>query len=150
MTWLKLSNEWTMPADPAMSGDPFHIWCIGRSVDEGRMAAMRWLIEFVGIVRTEPSSRAARKTPHQNGFDVMITDCSGGTAFDHKHPDAKKLADLWKGCSQASMHATGDTGHPDVSPHKIAEALEIVLKHLDAHLYQPNGLKLIDIVRGKS
>ncbi len=139
-----------MPADPVMIGDKFHIWCICRSVDEGRLAAMRWLIEFVGIVRSESSKLAVPKTPHSNGFDVMITDCSGGMAFNPKSSDAQKLADLWKGCSQASMHATGDTGHPDVSPPKIAEVLEIVLSHLDAHLYQPNGLKLIEIVRGKS
>ena len=139
-----------MPADPAMIGDRFHIWCVGRSVDEGRLAAMRWLIEFIGIVRSEPSKLPIQKTPHSNGRDVMINDCTGGTLFDPRHLGAQKLADLWKGCSQASMHATSDTGHPDVSPDRIAEALEIVLTHLDTHLYQPNGLKLIEVVRGKS
>ena len=54
----------------------FHVWCIGRSFDEGRKASMRWLIEFVGVT-LDKNGRPAAPKPHPNGKSVTIGQLGG-------------------------------------------------------------------------
>ena len=77
LTWLEMKGDWEMPPHPEWKDrekDKFHIWCAGRSVDEGRKAAMRWLIEFVGI-KTDAKKNPVR--PDRRPTDVWI---------EHFHP----------------------------------------------------------------
>ena len=62
----------------------FHVWCIGRSVDEGRKAAMRWLIEFVGVIANDNGDPIVVK-PHKNGKSVTIQQV-GGSYVRHEQP----------------------------------------------------------------
>jgi hypothetical protein len=98
-----------MPQSPVLPNRDFHVWCIGRSVDEGRKAAMRWLIEFVGVKANDKGDPIA-VTPHRNGRSVTIQQV-GGRMFDTNSQDARKLAKIWRGCAQASLHPTTDTNH---------------------------------------
>jgi hypothetical protein len=142
-----MEGDWAMPSDPEWKDkerDKFHIWCIGRSVDEGRKAAMRWLIEFVGVAKNK---EGRPDKPNYKAKDVWIEHVNSGILFKPEDPNAQKLADVWQGCSQATMHSTKDTNHPPVDPPELAEALKIVIAHLEKHLYEPNGFTLWEVVR---
>ena len=152
LTWLKkMEGDWAMPPDPKWQDkeDRFHIYCVGRSVDEGRKAAMRWLIEFVGVAMNNRTRNPKKPEPLPGHEDeqVLIERLDHGKLFDLNHSDAVILAKVWKGCSQASMHPTIDTGHDPVDPDDLAKALAIVIEHLKKNLYEPNGFNLLDVVR---
>jgi hypothetical protein len=140
-----MRGKWAMPQPPVLSNRDFHVWCIGRSVDEGRKAAMRWLIEFVGVIANDNGDPIAVK-PHKNGKSVMIQQV-GGRMFDTNSQDARKLAKIWQACTQASLHPTTDTNHHPLDPDDLATALEIVIAHLETDLYKPSGHDLLKIVR---
>jgi hypothetical protein len=145
LAWLPMEGTWAMPKPPVLPKSDFHVWCIGRSVDEGRKAAMRWLIEFVGVI-LDNNGQAAIPKPHKNGKSITICQV-GGTMFDTNHQDAFKLAKIWQACSQASLHPTMDTEHDPLGEKDLATALQIVLAHLEKALYEPSGRDLWKIVR---
>jgi len=141
-----------MPPDPewkTTAEDKFHIYCVGRSVDEGRKAAMRWLIEFVGIAMDNKTRAPKRPEPLRAHEDeqILIERLDHGKLFDIKHGDAIILANVWKGCTQASMHPTTKTSHPPVDSKDLAKALKVVIEHLEKNLYVPTGFNLLEIVR---
>lgn len=156
-TWLDLPGKWAMPPSPRLPNDHFHVWCICRAVDEGHYASMRWLIEFVGIRMATNHSKPTRPTPYKvadpmkakKAADelVSIKRFKGGRYFPKRRGGSALLAKIWKGCSQASMHPTRDTDHPDVSPPRLARALVLILNHLERHLYASNGLNLLNVIR---
>ena len=133
----------------------FNVWCVDRTVDEGRKAAMRWLIEFIGLIlkpgkpakngKFAENEKAAAPTPHPNGKSVTIRQV-GGIMFDTTRQDALKLAKIWQACSQASLHPTMDTKHDRLTPNDLASALQIVLARLETGLYGPAGRDLCKIV----
>ena len=75
--------------------------CPLSSVSEGRFAAMRWLIEFVGVA-LDRDGNVCR--PHRRPPDVAITHLLGGKEFDLVSDEAKFLSKVWKACSQAGGH----------------------------------------------
>ena len=151
-----MEAKWAMPKPPDLPKRDFHVWCIGRSVDEGRKASMRWLIEFVGVIfkpgkpvkngKPAENEKAVAPKPHENGKSVTIRQV-GGTMFDTNHQDALKLAKIWQACSQASLHPTMDTDHDPLGEKDLASALQIVLAHFEIALYKPSGRDLWKIVR---
>jgi hypothetical protein len=154
LAWLPMEGKWAMPAPPVLPNRDFHVWCIGRSVDEGRKASMRWLIEFIGVKPGQPAKdgqpakkeKATAPKPYPNGKSVTICQV-GGIMFDTNHQDALKLAKIWQACSQASSHPTMDTNHDPLGEKDLAGALQIVLTYLETALYKPSGLDLWKIVR---
>ena len=110
---------------------------------------MRWLIEFVGIVKNQ-NGAADRPKPHRNGKSVMI-DGLGGIPFDlNNKDDAKELADIWQGCSQSSLHPTTDTNHPPVGEKDLSHALPILLGHLEKFLYQQHKRNLLEVLHKRA
>jgi hypothetical protein len=105
--------------------------CATDSIWEGRLAATRWLIEFVGIKQGKGG-----KYPD----DVHIQDFDGGVPLNRQ-----TLASVWKGCSQASSHPTSGN-HPAVDEKHLANSLAIVLEHLQNTIYQTAGKTLRDFV----
>ena len=91
--------------------------CATDSIWEGRLAATRWLIEFIGIKRHE-NGKPTECNKKKGSKDVRIDDLNGGVLFDTSNPDAQILADVWKGCSQASSHATNEYNHPRIGDRK--------------------------------
>lgn len=123
--------------------------CMATGAWEGRLASMRWLIEFVGIefdeitrgpkdqqsIRGRKLKARGKKSTAQ--FDVDIEDLPDGTYFpiEKKPDDAKFLAEIWKGCSQACSHATFGSNHPPVGIAALERAQNIVFNHLDETVY---------------
>jgi hypothetical protein len=130
---------------PVLPNRDFNVWCVDRTVDEGRKAAMRWLIEFVGI-RLDKNDNVARPIAHDNGKSVTIEQ-AGGRMFETSSEDVRKLAKVWQVCSQASGHPTMDTSHDPLDPGDLASALKIVIAHLEAALFNPSRRDLWKIVR---
>jgi hypothetical protein len=148
LTWLDMPGAWAMPNPPDMpkTGD-FHVWCLNRSVEEGHLAAMRWLIEFIGVTLHHTGKPVPPKA-HLNGKSVSIEQVGGPIYPITSNPDAALfLAKVWQACSQASLHPTTDTKHMEVPPAKLARALEIVIDYLQSALYGPKGRDLREIVR---
>ena len=97
-TWLKLPHRWIMPKEPDLPKNHFHVWCTGRSVDEGRYAAMRWLTEFVGVKMAWVGRRGVRPKVPKDHPDQMVTirRFNGGRFFPlgtrHSLPASGKVA----------------------------------------------------------
>ena len=146
LPWLPMPKEWIVPR-PELPNMDFSVWCVDRSIEEGQKAAMRWLIEFIGV-KLETVNKVKKVVPvkpYKNGKSVSILQV-GGRMFDTNRPEALKLAKVWQACSQASLHPTMHTKHDDVGPDELASALQIVIAHLDSALYKPNGRDLWKIV----
>jgi hypothetical protein len=134
--------------DPERRTDQDEVyWCCATdSIWEGRLAATRWLIEFVGVKRNQTGqSVVCKKKP--GAKDVRIADLDGGRLFDLSDPNAQLLADVWRGWSQASSHATNAYNHPAVCDQKeLPDALIVVLDHLQDTIYSHAGKKVRDCV----
>jgi hypothetical protein len=113
-------------------------YCIVAAAAEGRMAAIRWLIEFVGI--RDFKGRPGR--PNRHRTDVSISLIQGGKEIDLSSPEAATLASVWKACSQASGHPTQDTNHPDIDGQVIDKALRIIISQSQTNdlLIQPRRI----------
>ena len=114
--------------------------CFERAVWEGRMVAMRWLIDFVGIA-ADREGKPRRPTWYSDA-DVSITDI-GGQKIELSSPEAATLAKVWQGCSQASSHPTQDSNHPPVDPMTLDKALRIIVDHLQRTIYSGSPGKLV-------
>jgi hypothetical protein len=142
---IPMKTPWAVAMRPVvLQLDTFANHCVWAALHEGRLTALRWLIEFVGI--KESKGVAAEWTPTRQ-TDVRIDSIHGGVVFTPSRPDALKLAMVWQGCSQASGHATEGTNHPDVSDQSLADALAIIIAHLEVTIYATNQMNLFGIVR---
>ena len=117
------------------------IHCMHNAIWEGRLTAIRWLIMFVGVA--EKNGKAVPFSLKHPQSDVRIDRFNGGKLFDAATNNALKLALVWKGCSQATSHPTQGTKHPPVNEPQLAEALTIIIDHLDQTIYAKNGLSLL-------
>jgi hypothetical protein len=106
---------------------------------EGRMVALRWLIEFVGI--RERKGKPDR--PRLGNTGVSILCMEGGREIKIPSPEADMLAKVWKACSQASGHPTRDTNHLPLTNAVIDEALRIIVGHLKQSIYSADPDKLV-------
>lgn len=114
-------------------------FCRDMAMWEGRHAAIRWLIEFVGVTADKDGKP---KRIGKRSFDVDITDLPGGTHFDLNHPDAVVLAKIWKGCSQATSHPTFGSNHPPLELPNLNKAVDIVIQYLIKTVYAHAGVSL--------
>jgi hypothetical protein len=144
LAWLPMPEKRAVPR-PDLPNMNFGVWCVDRCVEEGNKAAMRWLIEFVGVKHDRKSDGPVPIKADDNGKSVTIAQV-GGTMFDTTKPGARKLAKIWQACSQASGHPTADTKHDPLDREALASALCIVIDHLETALYKPSNLDLCKIV----
>lgn len=132
--------------DPVLRSDEDKIYwrCSTDSIWEGRLAATRWLIEFVGIQDKNGNPAACNK---KRKVDVRIVDFEGGRYLDPSTAHGRCLADVWKGCSQASSHATDAYTHASVDDQTVLpEALRIILDHLQETIYDNASKRILDYV----
>ena len=151
--WLPdLTGEWEWKEEEQrdfdQNADRNHVWCIGRSVDHGRKAAMRWLIEFV-CIRLNGDERPDRPGRKKNEVSIQSFITEGGNLeipLDTADPSSAAwiLARVWQGCTQSSMHSTFKTDHPREDPKALAEAFAIIVEHLQAKLYDLAGGKSLN------
>lgn len=125
-------------------------FCLEMAAWEGRHAAIRWLIEFVGVTgddsgkAVESPRRRNRKRggKNQRPHDVDIMDLPGGDYFPLGSKDADLLGQVWKGASQATGHATAASKHPSLARDRLSKAALIVTNHLEATVYKAAGLSV--------
>ena len=125
--------------------DEIYWRCSTDSIWEGRLAATRWLIEFVGI-KQGLGGKSAKCEKKKGSKDVRIDDLDGGRLLGHLTHEGQVLASVWKGCSQASSHATNEYNHPNVDEKVLAEALKIILDHLQDTIYDEASKSIRDYV----
>lgn len=114
---------------------------VNYSLLQGQRAALRWLIEFVGIRR----GRDGKPAPSQAALESDPTDVGiwlfpNGYNMLDTHPAARELADMWKGCSQAISHPTTATNHPSVLTPEVVSAFGKVVDYLETGIYQTYNL----------
>lgn len=143
---IPMRGQWALPAliFQGPSVNAVAVRCIGNSIWEGRHTGLRWLIEFVGIIQS--AGLPAAFSLKRGEFDMRIDRMAGGVVIARTSPEAKILAPVWKGCTQASSHPTMDTNHPEIREPILADALHIVVEHLQRTIYAHAGLKIIDEV----
>jgi hypothetical protein len=125
--------------------DKIYWRCATDSIWEGRLAATRWLIEFVGVKQNNAGNPACAGKSKET--DVRIDDFDGGTLLGHQTREGRLLASVWGGCSKASSHATNAYNHPPVSDKKeLPEALRIIVNHLQKTVYEKAGKNIRDFV----
>jgi hypothetical protein len=131
---LPMPPPWNLGEIHVVPQETTALRCLLNSSWEGRMTALRWLIMFVGIQQDKAGCavEAKIKVP----FDMRIDALDGGILVTPSNSDADKLAKVWRGCSQATSHATDGSGHPPVDEQHLAEALGIVIRHLESTVYR--------------
>ena len=139
LTGIPLLDELTRARDDESRAE-VQLRCLGNAAWEGRMAGMRWLIEFVGVV--DSGGKPVR--PNRRAADVSIVQIAGGREIDLGSPDAVVLSKVWKGCSQASGHPTQDSNHPPVDEMSLDAAMRIIVAHLQATIYAAASRRLTD------
>ena len=117
--------------------------CATDAIWEGRLCAMRWLIEFVGLTEDKHHKPIVRNKTKANDF--RIDDLPGGVLIRPSSREAQTLAPVWKGGTQGSSHPTHLSNHPPVNNHELAAALEIIVDHLDKTIYASAPQKVIDL-----
>ena len=122
--------------------------CATDSINEGRLAATRYLIEFIGIRADKKTGKPARRDP-QCPDDFNITDL-GGRLLSKSDPRADCLAKIWTASTKATSHATHDSKHPEAGDEKLMEALTIIVQHLQDTIYEAAGEQLRDYVLRES
>ena len=70
--------------------------CAADSIWEGRLAATRWLIEFVGIKQGKGGNPVRCEKDPKYPDDVHIQDFDGGVPLNHQTLAAADLASVWK------------------------------------------------------
>ncbi|HWA10544.1 MAG TPA: hypothetical protein VG838_13955 [Opitutaceae bacterium] len=122
-----------------LPADAVALYCVGNAIWEGRMTATRWLIDFVDV-SCDKNGNPSR--PNSKPHDWRIAQM-GSASFPLTDPNARKLADVWLGCTKATSHPTRGSGHPPVDPNELNAAVAIVMDYLDLNLYRPAGRNLL-------
>lgn len=130
---------------PRTDAERIYWRCATDSIFQGRLAATRWLIEFIGIKADKNIKPVKCDKDSRNGDDVRINDL-GGELLSPEEPPAGDLARVWKGCSKVAMHATDACRHPEVEDPQLVKALKVITEHLQNQIYKKAGKQLRDYV----
>ncbi|HEY0863894.1 MAG TPA: hypothetical protein VGD97_07315 [Lacunisphaera sp.] len=141
--WRLLNQQAANPEE----GSKKYEFCRDMAMYEGRHAAVRWLIEFVGVSSWpdgRPRESAARRNKGQGKqFDVDIMHLPGGRYFDLAHKDAKLLAEVWLASTQATSHPTFESKHPSLAGGRIVTAAKVVMDHMARTVYATAGMNVM-------
>jgi hypothetical protein len=138
------SNIGTLPQWPAHSREEkIARRCETDAIWEGRIIAMRWLVELVGL--TEATNGNAIAKVRRFPADFLIQDLPGGAPILPASADATTLANVWKGSTQATSHPTHNSGHPPVDVQELDAALAVIIGHLDRTVYAGLPKKVLEI-----
>ena len=107
--------------------------CATDAIWEGRLCAMRWLIDFVGRTEDKNGNPIEHKRPRPGDFGIEML--PGGVKISPNSPEAATLARFWKGATQGSSHPTDHRQHPQVNEPELDAALGVIIDHLDKTIY---------------
>ena len=104
-----------------------YLECIFHATWEGQHAAMRWLIEFVGVEHSTDSDA------------VTVERFDGGVPIKRGSKDYAELKKVWVACSKATSHPT--TGKPqDIKELTLHRAAMMIVKLLIETIYAKAGI----------
>lgn len=126
---------------PDAISERFFLECVIQASWEGRHAATRWLIEFVGIVGYSHGKAVLSKSKNDEEHDFRINDL-GGKLIEPLSDDAVKLAKLRRDINKATSHPTHASGHESITEERLKEAAAIIVAHLQKEIYTPAGENL--------
>lgn len=108
---------------------------------EGRLIALRWLIEFVGV-KANNDGKPERCKPRKDD-DLWIEDIDCNGAFDLQLPESQLLADFWCIATKASAHSTWKSQHTSACDERRNRAARLLIDHLGRTIYkdEPNWIK---------
>jgi hypothetical protein len=109
---------------------------------EGRHAATRWLIEFVGVVGLRSGKAIIASEAQRKEHDFWITDL-GGKFLDQDSDVANQLAKLRHDINKATGHPTGGSAHDQIAVQRIHRAAITIVEHIQEHVYSPVGEVLL-------
>lgn len=119
--------------------------CETDAIWEGRLCALRYLIEFVGIKWSNRSSKPVRAET-QNEDDCRIDQIAHGQLVPIDSPDARLLAETWRGCTKASSHPTAADDFNVGKDQERMKAVAIIVAHLGKTIYQGRSTWIRDLV----
>jgi alpha-beta hydrolase superfamily lysophospholipase len=117
--------------------------CETDSIWEGRIIAMRWLIELVGLTQDKYGNPIAKTQRFPSDF--LIQDLPGGAPISPSSTEATTLAKVWKGSTQGTSHPTHNSSHPPVNEQELEDALAVIADHLDKTVYAAQQKKVTDV-----
>ena len=107
--------------------------CDTDAIWEGRLAALRWLIEFIGIKPAPPHETDA----------CSVWNFPDAEAFN-PGPDFDFLRDMWTSCTKASSHSTHNSGHTPITNAEFERARDLIAAHLNRTIYKNTGTTVED------
>lgn len=114
--------------------------CWTDAVWDGRLVAMRWSCEFVGITMDKSGNPqkhdvSQSKDPRRE-HDINITALPAGQLIDVHSDDATVIAKAWKATTQISLHPTHDSNPPPIDDNARSNAFRIIREHLTNTIYK--------------
>ena len=106
---------------------------------EGRHAAIRWLIEFVGVIND--SEGQPKRSSRKFDDDFRISDLAG-TEIALKSAEAEKLASLCYDLNKATSHPTHESDHDTITEERLRWAAQFLASYVNEQLYKPRGMTL--------
>src|ERR1035441_3083843 len=97
--------------------------CAEQARHEGHIAALRWLIDFVGINAAEDLQ--PKRPPTWRSTSEDLSRFGQHQLIPIPSDDATFLAKMWKACSQATGHPTSGTNHESLEEPNRRRAMEI-------------------------
>lgn len=116
--------------------DPIVRRCWTDAVWEGRLSALRWLCEFVGVKQDNNGRPVQAKPSGRHSTDIWIDHLPNGLPVGIGSPEATTLADAWRACTQGSVHPTHGSGHPPIGDLQREEAFSVICEHLSMTIYR--------------
>jgi hypothetical protein len=112
------------PGDPPSASPDHKIrrYCELVSIQQGRLAALRWLLDFV---------RIDEKTKQRKENDVTIAHFEGAPS----PLTDQNLTQIRNACNKACSHPTYGSNPSEISDDKQCEALEVIFNHLKKSIY---------------
>ena len=103
--------------------------CETDAIWEGRIIAMRWLVELVGLTQDKNGNPIAKIQKFPSDF--LIQFLPGGIRISPSSTGATTLAKVWKGSTQRTSHPTYNSSHPPVNEQELQDALAVIVHHLE-------------------
>jgi hypothetical protein len=151
----EICDEWAGSEDSPDSRVGLRSACLQDASYLGRLAAVRWLIEFVGIQEVKDRNQGPIPRPSRAAKAVLFDGVSddfglsmlpGGRLFTPEHEDAVLLAKAWKACADATSHPIRNDNHVTISASTLTAVMKIIIRHLDATVYARAGFTIREAV----
>jgi hypothetical protein len=131
----ELLRAWLEANPNSAESDRFETVYLLQASCEGRHAALRWLLDFIGIndYRGDPKVKMVYKSPLelQKEHATRITDLPGGELMPYS-PELHKVS---RALTKATSHPTRNSGHEPIPPERLMKVALNIRVHLQETIY---------------